>query len=474
MEPQFGRTFDQVRIHTDASANQLAGDLSAHAFTSGRDIVFGAGEFAPETPRGERLLAHELTHVVQQDGATDRVHRDFFDDVGDAVSTGYNEVRSAAGGAYDTAAGVVSEAYEGAKSTITSVGGAVTEGIDSAVKTVSAVAQKAGALASDVGNTLSTDPEKTRSELLRKVSGARAKARTVDLGIVVTNGVEVAKLNSQIQTLNATTGFVGATFVPTMPLWEAIGVAVLEMLEALAIGIAALTLWEVVVIAIIIIAIVLLILYLLDTSKTKPEQDTDTDTDPQSAPKPKPDGRRPPPPPLPPICTGPTGLTPLDPILIKWFKPRVGDYYPTEIVLDGHVYGRDEPRSTMPRGEPIGVEGRYWPHNGKIMQLIPETRGPGAERFRAVLARYGFSWAGLQADHVQDIEFGGPDDSEFVNLWPMDSSANTSAGARTNGQQITFCISTGTPVPYTGTFADAKRSVPSIYGRYFMIISVER
>ncbi|MCE7936996.1 hypothetical protein DCC79_00305 [bacterium] len=65
-EPRFGQRFGDVRVHTDGSAAELARSVNARAFTVGRDIVFGAGEYAPRTDGGKRLLAHELTHVVQQ------------------------------------------------------------------------------------------------------------------------------------------------------------------------------------------------------------------------------------------------------------------------------------------------------------------------------------------------------------------------------------------------------------------------
>jgi hypothetical protein len=70
MESRFGRDFSGVRIHTGARAARSATSLQALAYTTGRNIVFGAGQYRPHTPEGERLLAHELTHVVQQQGAT--------------------------------------------------------------------------------------------------------------------------------------------------------------------------------------------------------------------------------------------------------------------------------------------------------------------------------------------------------------------------------------------------------------------
>ena len=65
-EPRFGRDFSNVRIHTDVRAADSARALSARAYTVGSDIVFGRGEYQPQTRRGAHLLAHELAHTVQQ------------------------------------------------------------------------------------------------------------------------------------------------------------------------------------------------------------------------------------------------------------------------------------------------------------------------------------------------------------------------------------------------------------------------
>ncbi|MFB2835355.1 DUF4157 domain-containing protein [Floridanema evergladense] len=67
MEPRFGEDFSQVRVHTDSTAAQMNRALSSHAFTHGRDIYFGAGRYSPDLDGGKQLLAHELTHVVQQE-----------------------------------------------------------------------------------------------------------------------------------------------------------------------------------------------------------------------------------------------------------------------------------------------------------------------------------------------------------------------------------------------------------------------
>ena len=68
-EPRFGADFSHVRVHTDGAAQRSAQDMNANAYTVGQNVVFGTGRFAPDTQEGRQLLAHELTHVVQQQGA---------------------------------------------------------------------------------------------------------------------------------------------------------------------------------------------------------------------------------------------------------------------------------------------------------------------------------------------------------------------------------------------------------------------
>lgn len=75
MEPRFGNDFSNVRIHNNAESFQLNRQLNAKAFTYQNHIFFGAGQYQPETPGGKQLLAHELTHVVQQ-GASKEVNTD--------------------------------------------------------------------------------------------------------------------------------------------------------------------------------------------------------------------------------------------------------------------------------------------------------------------------------------------------------------------------------------------------------------
>lgn len=74
MEPRFGQDFSKVRLHTDARASESAWALNAVAYTVGRNVVFAAGQYSPGTSEGRRLIAHELTHVLQQVGNYSALH----------------------------------------------------------------------------------------------------------------------------------------------------------------------------------------------------------------------------------------------------------------------------------------------------------------------------------------------------------------------------------------------------------------
>ncbi len=69
-EPRFGYDFSDVKIHTDRDAAKSAQSVNALAYTSGNNIVFNRNQFSPGSQDGKRLLAHELTHVVQQKSCT--------------------------------------------------------------------------------------------------------------------------------------------------------------------------------------------------------------------------------------------------------------------------------------------------------------------------------------------------------------------------------------------------------------------
>ncbi len=75
MESRFGHDFSEVRVHTDAKAAESARAVNALAYTVGRDIAFDAGQYAPEKSAGQRLLAHELIHVLQKERTPELIAR---------------------------------------------------------------------------------------------------------------------------------------------------------------------------------------------------------------------------------------------------------------------------------------------------------------------------------------------------------------------------------------------------------------
>lgn len=75
MEARFNHDFGDVRVHTDPRAAETARQVGARAYTVGRDVVFGSNKYSPATFEGKRLLAHELTHVIQQTGMRSGISR---------------------------------------------------------------------------------------------------------------------------------------------------------------------------------------------------------------------------------------------------------------------------------------------------------------------------------------------------------------------------------------------------------------
>lgn len=76
-EPRFGRDFSEVRVHTGIQADRAARSIDAQAFTIGNDIAFAKGNYRPDTTEGKELMAHELTHVVQQKRKPVSTHRGY-------------------------------------------------------------------------------------------------------------------------------------------------------------------------------------------------------------------------------------------------------------------------------------------------------------------------------------------------------------------------------------------------------------
>jgi hypothetical protein len=74
MQPRFGHDFGRVRVHIDSRAAESTRAINAAAYTVGQDVVFGAGQYAPRTSGGQKLIAHELAHTIQQ-GAHAQAHQ---------------------------------------------------------------------------------------------------------------------------------------------------------------------------------------------------------------------------------------------------------------------------------------------------------------------------------------------------------------------------------------------------------------
>jgi hypothetical protein len=116
MEGAFGADFSGVRVHTDSSSVQMNKELGAHAFAHGSDIYFNAGKFNPNQSNGKRLLAHELTHTLQQKGGARPTK--------EKIQRWPNWVSNAAGWVKDTASSAAGSVVAGAEW----VGGQVADG----------------------------------------------------------------------------------------------------------------------------------------------------------------------------------------------------------------------------------------------------------------------------------------------------------------------------------------------------------
>lgn len=91
MEHSFGVDFSQVAIHTDGQAVQMSRQLHAQAFTHGTDIYFNQGKYNPDSSAGKHLLAHELTHTLQQQGSIRRQPESGVSTVADEFMPGYSQ-----------------------------------------------------------------------------------------------------------------------------------------------------------------------------------------------------------------------------------------------------------------------------------------------------------------------------------------------------------------------------------------------
>jgi hypothetical protein len=143
--------------------------------------------------------------------------------------------------------------------------------------------------------------------------------------------------------------------------------------------------------------------------------------------------------------------------------------------MDAGPLYRDDPEAALPDGTPVGVQEVFWPTKGKVVQLVSERRGRKEREFKQVLALYGYDWKaeGTSPDHVQDLQWGGPD--AFGNFWPFDRRANASAGPTQNQlQKVTFCQTERGPLRSNKSIQWVKDNGKAIraYGRFFEIKDV--
>ena len=130
-EPRLGFDLSGVRVHKDSQAADTASQLGAHAFTAGRDIVFGEGEYSPQTAAGQRLLAHELVHVGQQQG------------VGNQQSTGGDGAQLSSAPT-QIQGSFFGDVWEGIKGAARAVGGAIVSAGRAVGSALSTAAQAVG------------------------------------------------------------------------------------------------------------------------------------------------------------------------------------------------------------------------------------------------------------------------------------------------------------------------------------------
>jgi len=120
MEKSFGADFSNVRVHTDSTAAQMNKALQAQAFTHGNDVYFNSGKYNPSSSEGQHLLAHELTHTVQQGesvrrkGATNTKNPNQKETAAEAVAPSSSEVVDISSGQFSPSEKVKTEIQEAA------------------------------------------------------------------------------------------------------------------------------------------------------------------------------------------------------------------------------------------------------------------------------------------------------------------------------------------------------------------------
>jgi hypothetical protein len=199
MSQAFGADFSGVRVHTDSGAAAMNNQLHAHAFTQGKDIYFNTGKYDDRSTEGKKLLAHELTHVVQQNG--DTIQRDLWDDFKSEVSSEAHAVGQGLAEAGSAVAGAVEETghalYQGGQAIVGAAketGQALYEG----GKAVVGAAEETGHVLYDAGKAAVqgvTDAASQAAGWLETEAGKAASALAellgADIRITATGGLEI-------------------------------------------------------------------------------------------------------------------------------------------------------------------------------------------------------------------------------------------------------------------------------------------
>jgi hypothetical protein len=523
MESRFSHDFSGVRLHTDQLAARSAKAVGAHAYTVGSDVVFASGRYAPASHDGQRLLAHELAHVVQQDGAMaagpltiqdagDPAER-AADSAADRLILGESVVRLGSRSAALQRQSTIGNVRPGGVRP-----GVVSEKFSGQLE--EAYRRTGQGHRADAIYRCRVYGEEWCLMILTE-GEARAAYKLAKEGYSPREAAQKARPTSPVQRL-ARAPDVGA-FAETLPLTagggagigtglRAVGARVLAVLPAAALAaVAALFLidlidevrfgrfvnileenwfitllnpfgacigachylsgsravpqtitWEPIVPR--------TIPWEFNVPKPQPKEGPETTWHPfpVPAPRPEPDERR-----RKRKCLFATGLTAADPIPMRWFKPRHDSFYPKKIEIRGGIeLDRDDPHAKLPDGTRIGVQERFWPRLGKVVRLGFPVRSRSEGQFRKLLAFWGYRWSKtLQADHVQDLQWCGADDVSEGNLWPLETSTNLSAGGtQNNWQQVTFCPSELARPAVNWTILDMKRA--GYYGRFFTIQEV--
>lgn len=493
-EPRLGYGLSQVRIHTGSLAEETAQGVDARAFALGNNIVFGAGQYAPDTTAGKWLLAHELTHTIQQgfgrrrSSGTNERGKESVDDGLIQESTG-NQVYIAR---QPRDAGPPPESPENQQyvcvvtaACMISAGQPIWSEINENCRRQTdyegedIVEENFYVLCSDekikdVLNDAKAQIEKLAKRLDDpKLPLAEKKALEGKITLLSEKAMNLCQSFYSQEECEKTCkipprqsspdregsaseipGFAPAVAAP----------CIIGLLALLAAG------------------------FILARALSDPRvrQDlidliealkTEETAKPKPEPSPKP---RPGPDPIPPVdvdsdrrrrkCNYPTGVSG-DPIPIIWFKPRHDMFYPRYVEIMDGVLDRDDPEVTLPDGTPVGVQKERWPKVGKIIRRIKQPRLGYEGRFKRKLALFGYDWKyeKTSPDHVQDVYWNGPD--EFGNLWPYESSTNADAGPRQNARQrISFCETQRGPEHVNQRLQDVDALIDK---RFFIIDRIE-